>query len=501
MCTKLRQYRPAHCLGHNTKWRRTTSMNMKSPHRLMPIVTLALVLLTSACGSGPAYLKPTLAVPSAFKEGWQPAQPADEHPKGTWWQLFNDPELDALAAQINVDHPTLRAAEAQYRQANALARSAQAALRPQLGLTESSLRGHTTPTSAATTRHTLNASLTWEADLWQSLQHQFESGSAEAQASAADLAAAKLSLQTELAQTWFQLRALDAQRQLLQETAAALEQTLTLVHHRHAGGLASAGDVALAENQWQSTRALALDVGLQRARTEHALATLLGKLPTELNLAPRPLTLAAPPDIPPQQPASLLERRPDIAAAERRMAAANARIGVAQAAFFPTLTFSTTSGWQNDGLAGLIAAPHRIWSLGPSLALSLFDGGARTARTEQAQANYDATVAAYRQSVLTAFKEVEDALVGLRVLQQEADVQQAALNAARKSLSIAQNQYRAGTVAYLNVLSAQNAALSAERNANDIAARRQAATIQLIKAIGGGWSDTGHPPAPRETRS
>ncbi|MDD5298541.1 MAG: efflux transporter outer membrane subunit [Rhodocyclaceae bacterium] len=450
-----------------------------------------LLSFLTACTVGSDYVKPMVDVPAAFKEGWKEARPADELPRGKWWLALGDENLSALEEQVEVSNQTLRQAEAQYRQARALAQGTRAALLPTLSGAASNTRSLASATAggsgAITTRDSLSLAANWEADVWGALRRNVEAGEASAQASAADLAAARLSIQAELAQDWFALRALDAQRKLLDETVAAYDKSLALTRSRYAGGVAGQADVAQAETQYQSTKAQALDLGVQRAQLEHAIALLVGQAPSGFTLPARPLS-ATPPAIPPSLPSALLERRPDVAAAERRAAAANAQAGVARAAFFPALTLTASGGWQGGNLANLISAPGRFWSLGPALAQTLFDGGARGARQDQAEAAYDGAVAAYRQTVLTALREVEDNLAALAILEEEARVQGEAVKAARKSLEIATNQYRAGTVSYLNVTAAQTAALSAERGATDLQSRRMAASILLIKALGGGWA-------------
>jgi NodT family efflux transporter outer membrane factor (OMF) lipoprotein len=453
------------------------------------LIVLVLPFLLG-CTVGPGYVKPPMDLPAAYKEGWKEARPADELPKGKWWTLFGDESLNALEERLVLSNQNLRQAEAQYRQARALAQGSRATLFPTLSAAASSTRSQASASSggALGTRQSLSLDATWEADVWGAVRRNVESGEAASQASASDLAATRLSLQAELAQVWFSLRALDSQRKLLDETVAAYGKSLDLTRNRYAAGMAGQADVAQAETQYQATRALAMDVGVQRAQLEHAIALLLGQAPSSLSLPALPLSAppaVTPPAIPPGLPSSLLERRPDVAAAERRAAAANALIGVARGAFFPTLSLSATGGWQGASLA--LSAPARFWSLGPALAMNLFDAGARRARQDQAEASYDAAVAGYRQTVLTALREVEDNLAALTILETEAKVQDDAVKAARKSLDIAGNQYRAGTASYLNVSTAQSAALSAERNAADIQARRISASVLLIKALGGGW--------------
>jgi NodT family efflux transporter outer membrane factor (OMF) lipoprotein len=327
----------------------------------------------------------------------------------------------------------------------------------------------------------------WEADLWGRLRRGVESSQASAQASAADLAAARLSAQAELASNYFQLRILDGQKQLLDDTVAAFQKTLDLTKNRYVAGVAAKVDVVQAETQLKSTRAQAIDLGVQRAQLEHAIAILIGKQPAEFSVAPVPL-VATMPRIPAGLPSELLERRPDVAAAERRAAAANAQIGVAKAAYFPSLTLSASGGYRSASASDLFTAPSRFWSIGPALAQSIFDAGLRRAQTEQAIAAYEATVAQYRQAVLAGFQEVEDNLAALRILEEEAQVQEEAARAARESVVLTTNQYKAGIVSYVNVVTVQTTQLNNERTAVGILGRRLVAAVNLVKALGGGWS-------------
>jgi NodT family efflux transporter outer membrane factor (OMF) lipoprotein len=337
------------------------------------------------------------------------------------------------------------------------------------------------------TSRTLAANADWELDLWGRVRRSVESNAVGAQASAADLESARLSAQAQLAQTYFQLRASDTDKRLLDDTVAALERSLQLTQNRYTAGVAAKVDVIQAQTQLRTTQAQAIDLGVQRAQLEHAIALLVGKAPSELSISAGALG-ALPPPAPVGLPSALLERRPDVAAAERRVAAANAQIGVAKAAYFPSLTLSASGGYQSTSLADWLTAPSRFWSIGPALAATLFDGGLRRSQTEEAIANYDATVAEYRQTVLTGLQEVEDNVAALRILEQESAVQREALDAARQSLELTLNQYKAGTVSYLNVVTAQTTALASERTAVDILGRRLVASVLLVRALGGGWS-------------
>jgi len=459
---------------------------------------LVLTMLTG-CAVGPDYRRPDLAIPAAYKEAgnWKMAEPKDDATRGNWWKIYGDEQLNDLMTQVEISNQNVLAAAAQYRQALALLGVAQAGKYPTLsgGLSGSRAQTNassTTGTSAEafdapirnTARLSFNAS--WEADLWGRIGRTVEANAATAQASSADMQAALLSAQATLAQSYFQLRFSDAQRRLLEQTIVAYRRSLEITRNRYAAGIAGRVDVAQAETQLKSTEAQAVDLGVQRAQLEHAIAVLIGKAPADFRLLPTRVLPTLPP-LPSALPSELLERRPDIAGAERRLAAANAQIGVAQAAFFPTLTFSGSGGYQNSSLSQLLTLPNRFWSLGPTLALTLFDAGARTAQQESALAGYDKSVAAYRQTVLAAFQEVEDNLAALRELADEAAIQQAAAQSAAEALALTENQYQAGTVSYLNVVTAQATALGAQRNSLDIAGRRLLANTVLLKALGGDW--------------
>jgi len=458
----------------------------------------AVSMLINACTVGPDYKRPTIDTPAGYKEmdGWTVAHPQDTAVRGKWWEIYNDPELNALQDQVSLSNQNLAAAEAQYRQARALVQVARSAFFPVVsaGVSASRSQSPSTLGSSSTTTasrgpaNTYTASLdaAWEADVWGRVARSVEGSRASAQASAADIETLRLSVQGQLAVNYFQLRALDAQRQLLDATIAAYGKSLDLTKNRYAGGVASKTDVAQADTQLKSTQAQALDTGVQRAQLEHAIALLVGKPASTFSIPVAPLA-AVPPAVPVGVPSEVLERRPDIAAAERRVAAANAQIGVAQAAFYPSLTLSASGGFESANFSRWLTLPSRFWALGPALAQTLFDGGLRRAQTEQARAAYDATVAAYRQTVLAGFQEVEDNLAALRILEQESRVQDEALRSARESMGLALNQYKAGTIDYLSVVIVQAALLTNERNAVDILNRRMAASVQLVKALGGGW--------------
>lgn len=459
----------------------------------MKLNRIALCLLSAAllgaCTVGPDYVRPTVQAPTAFKEmqGWKIAQPQDQEIRGKWWEVFGDPELNALQEQVTISNQNLAQAEARFRQAKALVQSARAAYFPTLSGSVSTSRADRASQTGPANSHSLALDANWEADVWGRVQRNVEANQASASASAADLEATRLSTQAQLAQNYFQLRAVDAQQQLFLRTVADYERSLQLTQNQYESGVVPRANVVLAQTQLKSTQAQAIDNGIQRAQLEHAIALLLGKAPADFSLAPKPLALAVP-AIPVGLPSTLLERRPDIAAAERRVAAANAQIGVAKAAFFPALTLSASAGFQSSSFGDWLSLPNRFWSLGPALAMNLFDAGARKAQTDQAIAGYDANVAGYRQTVLTGFQEVEDNLAALRLLEQEAQVQNEAVQAARLSVELATNQYKAGIVNYLNVINAQTTALGNERTAVDLLNRRLNASVLLIKALGGGWT-------------
>ena len=461
-------------------------------------ILVALLVLTG-CMVGPDYRKPDVATPAAYKEAkdWKSAEPKDDAPRGHWWEIYGDTDLNALVAQVEISNQNVLAAAAQYRQALALLGVAQAGYFPTLSgnLSGSRAQGSSPSTTGTTTvvpgspiRNTtrLSYSASWEADIWGHIGRNVESNEASAQAGSADLQSALLSAQATLVQAYFQLRVNDAQQKLLDQTSAAYERSLQITKNRYEAGIAGRVDVVQAETQLQTTQTQAIDLGVQRAQLEHAIAVLIGKAPEDFQLVPTN-SLPALPQIPAALPSSLLERRPDIAGAERRMVEANAQIGVAQAAFFPALTFSSSGGYQNTSLSQLMTLPNRFWSLGPSLALTLFDAGARSAQKESAVAAYDKSVATYRQTVLASFQEVEDNLAALRQLADEAAAQQAAEQSAVEALMLTENQYQAGTVSYLNVVTAQATDLSAKRSSLDITSRRLVANAALIKALGGDW--------------
>lgn len=467
---------------------------------LQSVLPLAVAATLAGCMVGPDYVRPTAPAPAAYKEaaGWKVAQPADDAPRGAWWEAFNDADLNALEAQVDISNQTIAAAAARVREATSATDAARAALWPVVGVTGSAQRnsvnsgsGNASGNSGSNRNTSYNIALgaSWEPDLWGGIRRNIESNRDLAQASDADLAAARLSVQATLAQTYLLVRVQDAQLDLLRQTVAAYERSLQLTRNQYAAGIIARGDVAQAEAQLKSTQAQVFDAMITRAQLEHAVAVLVGKAPAELTITPREL-VAVYPDVPLAVPSALLERRPDIAAAERRAASANAQIGVAQAAFFPALTLSANGGLQSSVIGSLLSLPNRYWSLGAQLAQTLFDAGLRSAEKTQAIAKYDETVANYRSTVLTGFQEVEDNLVALSLLEQEATVQDAAVAAARESAAIALNQYKAGTANYLAVVVLQANALNSERTSLGILGRRLTASVGLVKALGGGWNAT-----------
>ncbi len=487
--------------------------------RLRPWAACGVLLLLGACTVGPDYRRPGLEVGAAYKQatpatqgglaggeyasggsaavdGWVPAQPSDQLLRGDWWRLFNDPVLGGLMDTLQTSNFSIAQAEAQYRQAQALLQSARSAFFPTLGASASGTRsgsgsddrlGSSTGSESfgsgnPSNQYSLSGNVSWEADVWGKVRRSVESSRASLDASAADVANTRLSMQSTLAQTYFRLRVMDAEQRLLQQTVAAYERSLTMTMNRLAAGIAAPADVAVSRTQLENTRTQLLALDWQRAQLEHAIAVLTGQPPSAFALNTSEI-LGTVPAIPVGLPSQLLERRPDVAAAERRTAEANAQIGVAQAAWFPDLTLSAQAGFRSGQWAQWLTAPASFWSLGPALALTIFDGGARQAQLDQARAGYDA----YRQTVLTALREVEDFLVQLHVLGQEQITQGRALASARESLRLTQNQYDAGLIDYLSVVQVETTALNTERAALQLTADRLVASVQLIAALGGGW--------------
>ncbi|VVD89748.1 cation/multidrug efflux system outer membrane porin [Pandoraea horticolens] len=465
--------------------------------RTATFLAASAVLWLAGCAVGPDYVRPDVDAPAAFKEtgDWKLAEPSDAVSKGEWWAIYQDPVLSELMAQVDVNNQNIKVAEANYRQALAVASQARSAFFPTIGadasLTRASSRVSSTAVSGSgvggiSNSYSLSGTASWEPDIWGSVRRSVEAGNASAEASAADLANARLSAQALLAQNYFDLRVTDAQKALLDRTVATYEETLKLTQNQYAVGVAQRSDVIQAQTQLQSAQASAIDIEVTRAQLEHAIALLVGKAPAAFALTVAPLHAALPP-VPVSLPSTLLERRPDIAAAERSVAAANAKIGVAKAAFFPTLSLAATGGLQSSSFANWLTLPSRFWSVGPALAATLFDGGLRRAQTDAAIAAYDAQVATYRQTVLSAFQSVEDNLAALNYLGRESVVQNQAVQSSREALQLILNQYKAGTVSFQNVLTAQATAYTTERTALTILGRQFTANVLLVTALGGGW--------------
>lgn len=467
------------------------------------VASVACMLLLAGCTVGPKYKQPSTPVPSAYKEqppgsfkesdGWKRSQPADQLLRGKWWELFGDSKLNELEGQVTVSNQDLKAADARFREARATIRFNRASQFPTItvGSSVSSLgasahRPFFTSTTSPTGDFLLPFDLSYELDVWGRVRRMVAAAREEAQASAADLETFRLSLQAELAFDYFELRAADAERQLLDDTVKAYSDALKLTTKRFEGGAAPRSDVAQAKTQLASTQAQDTDLGVQRAQFEHAIAVLVGKPPAEFSLRPVPLD-AQPPIVPIGLPSQLLQRRPDIASDERRVAEANEQIGIARAAFFPTLTLGASAGLEGTSLLNWFNWPSRFWAVGPSMVQTLFDAGRRRATSEAALASYDASVANYRETTLTAFQQVEDNLAALRILEQESGEQREAVTAAQESLRIFTNRYKGGLDTYLQVITAQTAALTNERTDVDIRRRRMDASVLLIKALGGGW--------------
>ena len=464
------------------------------------------VLQFTGCAVGPKYRQPVVPTPPAYKEAgnWKPAQPNEQNLGGEWWKIFQDPQLDALEAQVNISNQNLKAAEAQFRQARAAVRYNRADYFPTVtaGLsgTRTRVSAHRPPPNPifngiTENDFTLPIDVSYQADVWGRVRKNVESYREQAQASAADLATINLSMHADLAIDYFQARSLDAQEQLLNSTVKQYEQALELNQNRFEGGIASEVEVQQAKTQLQTTRAAAIDVGVLRAQFEHAVAILMGKPPAEFSLPPLPLT-APPPHVPISVPSELLERRPDIAAAERRVASANAQIGVAKSAYYPTISLAASGGFESSAITTLLNGPSGLWSMGLSAVGTVFDVGRRRALTDQALAAYDVQVATYRQSVLSGFQQVEDNLAAVRILENEAKVQDEAVAAAQRSLDLSNTRYKGGVTSYLEVITAQNAALADEVTAVNILGRRMASTVLLIQALGGGWDRSALPDRP-----
>lgn len=448
---------------------------------------LFLALLLAGCTVGPDYQRPPAPMTAQFKEakGWTQATPQDAAAKGDWWAGYHDPVLSSLLAQVRISNQNVAQYAAQYRQAQALVSGARASFFPTVTGTASSTRSATSGGSPGNS-HQAQVGASWELDLWGKLRRQLEEESATADASAAELANITLSAQSELAQDYFQIRILDQQIALYQRSVAAYERYLTVIENKYRAGSESRGTLSQAQTQLESARASAQDLQWQRAQLEHAVAVLMGRPPATFTLAVAPLT-ATLPAIPATLPSQLLQRRPDIAYAERSMAAANAAVGVAIAGYYPDLTLSASGGYSSSTLHNLISAPNRVWSLGPELSGTLLDFGATRASVEQARASYDASVASYRQSVLTAFEEVENYLVKLNTLEGELATQRRAADAAAESARVTYNQYQAGMIDYLDVATTEATRLSQQQSVLSLQGEQLVASVQLIAALGGGY--------------
>src|SRR5450830_421953 len=463
-----------------------------SPGSLRRPAALALLLGLGACSQAPVYQRPEVTTTAAFREAaWQDARAASPDVPDDWWLQFDDPVLTGLQARVLVNNQNLQTVLAQLRTAEASLASSRAARYPTVTGSLGETRSRSGTTSSSTSASPVNivsasANASWDADLWGRLAGAVDVSGAQLQASRDDLLATRLSVQISLAQSYFSLRSTEAQAESVARAVAAYEKSLQLTRNRYGAGVASSADVAQAQTQLKSAQAQLIELRLQRSQLEHAIAVLLGEVPANFSL---PVTARLPrlPEAPQLLPATLLQRRPDIAAAERRVAAANAQVGVTKAAFFPSLTLSANAGYRSNQWSDLTSLPHRFWSLGPSLALALFDAGGRDAVTNQALAAVDQAAANYRQVVLTAFQEVEDNLVAVAALRDEAAVQAEALEAAQRALSITENQYKAGTVSYLNVITAQSTALSAENTLTSVQNRQLLAVGQLLKNAAGRW--------------
>lgn len=463
----------------------------------LKFVVPALVCVLTSCGVGPKYTKPPVAAAPSYREpppeGWKQAQPSDAVIRGNWWELFGDAQLNALEEQVARANQSLKVAEANFRQARAAIKLNRAALFPTIGATPQITRNRISANNPSGfpgrgyADFILPITVSYDADFWGRLRSALAVAREQFQVSGADLENVKLQLQSDLAVDYFEARSLDLQKRILDDTVVAYEKALQLTQNRYNGGVASKAEVRQAETQLDTAQAQDIDIGIARAEFNHAISVLIGKNPEQFELAAKPLD-ANPPAIPVGMPSQLLERRPDVAAAERQVAVANQQIGIARAAFFPDLLITAEGGLQSGSIVNWFTWPSRFWSLGPQLTETILDFGRRRAQVEITEAAYDAQVANYRQTALTAFQEVEDNLSTLRVLEQESVKQHEATVAAENSLQLSLNRYKGGLVTYLEVITAQSIALSNERTEADILRRRMDGSILLIKALGGGWN-------------
>ena len=482
-----------------------TIPRVRAPFTPSIFLLLAATVFATGCAVGPKYKVPGVTAPPAYKESanWKPAQPNDEQLGGNWWEIFQDPQLNALEQQINVSNQNLKAAVAQYQESRAALRYVRSDYFPTLTASPSAARQHYSnnrPASSTSNGLTFNdfvlpVNFSYQANVWGRVSRNVEAYREQAQATAADLAVVNLSMHATLAVDYFAARTLDTEQKLLEDTVAQYQQAFQLNEDLYEGGLGSEVAVEQAQTILETTRAQLIDVGVARAQYEHAVAVLVGKAPEEFSLPPLPLT-APPPPIPVGVPSELLERRPDIAAAERRVAAANAQIGLAETAYYPLVNIVGTAGFESGSITTLLQGPGAMWGVGASVMQTLFDGGRRRAATDEAKAFYDSTTASYRQTVLTSFQQVEDNLAALRILEQEGGVQSSAVQAAQRSLDLSNSRYQGGVTSYLEVITAQNAALSDELTAVNILGRRMASAVLLIEAIGGGWDRGSLPQRP-----
>jgi NodT family efflux transporter outer membrane factor (OMF) lipoprotein len=486
-----------------------TIISLLKTETRMTVVALACLVLFAGCSFAPTYARPVVQTPAAFKElapeqfkeaeGWKAAEPKDDMIRGTWWEMFHEPELNALEGQVAISNQSVAAALANFLAARTVVKQTRSQYFPTVTASPSvtrsrqsslSTQSSSSPTPFTITEYSLPFDASWELDFWGRIRNAVKASSFEAQATLADLENVRLTVQAEVAADYFQLRVLDGQKELLDAAVLAYQESLKLTQVQYDTGIASDQDVAQAETQLNITRAQATDLGIQRAQLEHAIATLLGTPASSFSIATHSLA-TQPVAIPFGVPSQLLERRPDVAAAERRVAEANAQIGVARAAYFPTITLSGAAGYQSTSLGNLVSLQGLVWSVGSTLAQTLFDAGKRKAVTEQAWANYQGTVAKYRQTVLTAFQEVEDNLSTLRILSQELQQQNAAVESAQRYLTLANVRYISGMDSYLNVIIAQTALLNNQRTAMNLRMEQMTASVQLVKTLGGGW-DVSH---------
>ena len=468
---------------------RHTPMIRPTPRSLTRAMLAAALLASLAgCALAPAYERPATPAPSAFKElaGWAPAAPADALDRGPWWNLFGDPTLDGLMRQVEVNNQNVAAAVAAYAEARAIVAEQRAALFPTVTLNGGANRNGSRSGDGTANKYSLSIGSSWEPDVWGRLRAGITAAQAQAQASAADLASARLSAQGELAADYFNLRAVDAQRALLATTIEGYQRVLKITQNRFDVGIVPHSDVYQAQTQLASAQSDDLTLARQRAQLEHAIAVLVGKAPADFALAPAPWSVTVP-DVPVGVPSTLLERRPDIAASERAVAAANAQIGIVRAAYFPQIGLSASYGPSASAIGDLFKASSMAWALGLSATETIFNGGANRAAVQGADAAREQAVARYRQTVLSAFADVEDQLNATKILVQQQDLRRVASEAADKVEEQVLNRYKAGQVSYSEVVQAQVTALSARRSLVQAQADRQTTAVALIQALGGGW--------------